>query len=100
VSWAKPGMKCVWVNVAPLPGYRRDGQVPDSGTVVTIRGLVADYAGRGLHLQIVGYPNVDRGNDVGWRIARFRPLITRTQSQDVALFTPILDGLRVGEPVL
>lgn len=91
-SWAKPGVKCVCVDDVPRGGVVRSPH-PPVGVTLTIKGVSPDYFGRGVHLHISGYPNVCPivGHDVGWRISRFSPLVTRTQSQDLALFTPLLE---------
>ena len=86
-SWAKPGVKCVCVDatrgrVSGLP-------VPFAfGDVLTIRQVAYDGG-----LRFVGIPTIDPqdGRRTTYAIERFRPLVTRTQSQDLALFTPLLE---------
>lgn len=94
--WAKPGVKCVcvstWSDQIPDREPRLYG--PVEGTVYTIR-----EAGFGLNMR---HPDafqvrlVEIANPVGvylegifeaaFSIDRFRPLVSRTEQQDVALF--------------
>ena len=98
-SWAKPGAKCVRVTDAhPLSrSVKEFGIKMVKGGVYTIRLVRVDrYTGR---LLLVFGELPDPGGNLGWGIEAFRPLITRTQEQDVALFRHLLDGLPVGERV-
>lgn len=94
-TWAAPGVKCVCV---------REGHLgPKLNDVCTIDEVKADASGVWLVLVEYGWRHTDTATTVErrrpwFRVDRFRPLITRTQEQDLALFTPILDGLRIGEP--
>lgn len=96
-AWAKPGVKCVCVGGGRKPGwperindlgYRGKPKIGDI-CVVTGTSWVEPY---GLFLKLEGYPR-----NQSFLAAAFRPLITKTQEQDVALFRHILDGLPVGE---
>ena len=87
-SWAKAGVKCVFI-------YEGGGH----GTIVNDRGFRAMPVCRqvyeisgvhqeepyGLFLSLVGFPDQQF-----FHISAFRPLVPRTQEQDVALFTPVL----------
>lgn len=97
-AWAKPGVKCVCVDA--------DGsETLVHGGVYTVRStcvagpLWADAGSVGLRLYEIILP-VDRldGIEPGYRVSRFRPLVTRTQEQDLELFLPHLTDLRVREP--
>lgn len=91
MTWARVGVKCVcikrgeWVNRAPScledkrPAYNEVCQV----TEIEIRN-------ERVMLRLAGYLDL-------YYVGRFRPLVTRTQDEDVALFTHHLD--KVGEPV-
>lgn len=101
-GWAKPGVKCVVVDNAPIPNTRVAGSLPGKGCIVEIKAVIPSRTRRALfNVVINGHPNIQPtlGGEIGWRVDRFRPLITKTQKQDVALFRHILDGLPVGEPV-
>jgi hypothetical protein len=93
-GWAKPGVKCVCVDHSDIFNPNL-AIVPPMGERHMIKGVLDDYLGRGTTLLIEGYPNVSLrlGHDMGWAIWRFRPLITRTQQQDLAIFTPLLSGI-------
>lgn len=90
-AWAKPGVKCVCVadetrrlNDKGLPPFRK-------GEVLTISD-VAEWPGFGLMLYFV-----ERGPEQCGHIAGFRPVISKSQEQDVGLFVHHLESAPVGE---
>lgn len=87
-EWAKPGAKCVWVDISRDPKYRQHNPRPSkSGEIVTI-AAVSKRPDCDFTVIIEGWPNPisDFGPDLGWNIYRFRPIITKTQEQDVEMF--------------
>lgn len=87
-SWVKPGAKCVFVDhtpgLNPNPASRK-GDICEILEVDTIQGHLAVRAreinGRWVH----GYNE--------WaKASRFRPLISKTQEQDIEMF------LRIASP--
>jgi hypothetical protein len=103
-SWAKPGVKCVCILPnAKWAAARWFADAPIGGSIYTIREVVDGGTALLLHeIQnrqcIVEYEAGPAIGEPCFGIWRFRPLITKTQEQDVALFRHILDGLPVGEP--
>lgn len=100
--WAKPGVKCVCVDAAFVSGRSplTEGQVYVIAKVVIARpALVGKHRAPGIALVLEGVENPYAIGTNGFAIHRFRPLITRTQEQDVALFRSLLTGLTVQEPV-
>lgn len=93
-AWAKPGVKCVclfgkWAlnGTGPIVAGPREGEI----------------------CTVASWPIADAHGDVGFRLVGwvgeqdvflascFRPLITKTQEEDLSLFAHHLDGLPVGE---
>lgn len=102
-AWAKPGVKCVKFRRFTPQEFRDfkfikpETPIP-TGAVVTISEVFAHPVFGVTCLRVSEFPNIDpSGFDCGWWIGNFRPLIAKTQGQDVALFRHILDGLPVGE---
>jgi hypothetical protein len=85
-AWAKPGVKCVCVNLGP----NVDGKLPNG---LVLNGV---YTIRSIDLRhpngLVGVHLVERqsASSYGYWLDRFRPLITRSQEDDVALFRKLL----------
>ena len=90
--WAAPGVRCVCVDARP-------GEHPDSiHTVPFVKnGIYTIYALKAIGdvpvVQVDGHGldgRVYAAN--GWwiRLSRFRPLVSRTQSEDLGLFLPLL----------
>lgn len=99
-AWAKPGVKCVClVGGSLIPGHPPKHGYPDAGAVYTVSSFVhEDRWGRGKFIRIAELPNpwkLDQTYDAGWSVSRFRPLVTRTQEQDVELFRSLLTDLPV-----
>lgn len=79
-SWAKPGVKCVCVD---------DRRAPFGSPSPFARGgvyVVEDVNDLG-NIKIAGVPQVD--NVWFWKVERFRPLVTKTQSEDIEMFLRI-----------
>lgn len=96
--WAKPGVKCVCIDGGSpnSDGARLLGRWPITGQVYTVDGFSIDeyYGVVLLHLAEIPCAEQVRGVLRGWNAARFRPLITRTQEQDVSLFAHLLEPVR------
>ena len=89
-TWPSVGMKCVCIKRGPwtvaygcLPG----GEVfPEYGDVLTIR----DVEDGDLRFVEIVNPRVRVGNtETTFSVTRFRPLVTKTQAEDIALFLSI-----------
>jgi hypothetical protein len=96
-SWARPGVKCVCIDAESerYTGLLRHvpGRVNPSFHLVLGRTYVVREVFRHPFADVMvvtlhGVP--DRTPEHGYAIARFRPLITRTQEQDLELFRPLL----------
>lgn len=95
-SWAKPGVKCVCVVQGDIGPKRHD--------VCTVDEVKADATGVWLVLSEYGWRHTDTLTTVErrrplFRVERFRPLVTKTQEQDVALFWHLLAPIKAVEPV-
>ena len=89
MTWAAPGVKCVCVdgNWAEHE-IQRGGvyRVPMVNEVLTI-ACVRDNE----YLVFEEIPErQEAGKIIAWSIRSFRPLVTRTQDQDLELFLPLL----------
>ena len=105
-AWAKPGVKCVCIDGRILPGRILttpiDLTVPKKGQTYTIRwvGIFTwpdGASGVGVHLEELARVPAPDGKVYPFGLYRFRPLITKSQEDDVALFRSLLDALPVGE---
>lgn len=90
-SWAKVGAKCVYV-------HRHNGQVTRKPLeymgVYTIRTVVSHpYLNEiGIYLEgVVNEIHPLYGMEKGYSLSAFRPLVTRTQEQDVEMFLRLVD---------
>lgn len=87
-NWAKPGAKCVSIAGGWHSHESGDKRVgPSMRETVTIKYTVRREDGA-LMLCLVGYP------EGAYNVTGFRPLIERTQQQDVALFHSLLTETR------
>jgi hypothetical protein len=84
-EWAVPGAKCVCVRCAWTPCAFHGPQV---GDILTIREVVVTRAANGG----VALSFDEQSTRDYFTVVAFRPLVTRTQEQDVALFAPFLHG--------
>jgi hypothetical protein len=82
-SWAVPGARVVVVDNGPTPLGNASGL--SLNQIVTIKSIRFD----GCLLIDAGRPRY------GFRPSRFRPLVTRSHEQDMAIFRPILDQIPV-----
>jgi hypothetical protein len=106
-SWARVGQKVVCVDDYPHPledmeGVLRSPQtwnmkLPIKGEVYTISGVVKD----GLLLKELssGYIHPLTGIEMGFKISRFRPLISKSIEDDIAIFAPLLNTKKEEELV-
>lgn len=90
-SWCRVGAKVVAATSdEPLPsGWLDYGYGPKDGEICTIVRAFFDPDDGTPAVFLVGYPRAH------FPLCDFRPLVTRSQESDVALFLPLL---RVGEP--
>jgi hypothetical protein len=109
-AWAVKGAKCICVDDSDWEGRYLNGDpvdlaaegivTPEKGRIYTIRDVIA-LAASSLRVAAVGvrlvevdnghlaHRSVDRTELCFW-VGRFRPLITRTKEQDMAIFAPLL----------
>lgn len=101
-SWARVGAKVVCVDNAFHGGLLpvlQVGAVYEIFRVVPLSGLHrGPYARDRVGCALVGIHNPYM-RDGSFALSRFRPLVTRTQEQDVALFTHLLQGKPVEDRV-
>lgn len=101
-AWAKPGVKCVCVDADPdrfvklQPSWRDDGFPIREGIIYTICEVLVHPGADLVAVRLVELPDRSIG-DYGYALSRFRPLASRTQEQDLAIFRPILTSISVGE---
>lgn len=92
-NWAKPGVKCVCVdNIIPIGPEVM--QCLEAGKMYTIRAVEHFEGGMGITVNEIVNPSFMYNEGISepvYRLDRFRPLITRTQEQDVALFKSLLN---------
>lgn len=93
-AWAKPGVKCVCVTDVGFDAALKYGMaIPFAGRTYTIREVREFDFGVGVLLaEVVNRPAewANGVSEAAWQIECFRPLVTRTQEQDVAIFMPML----------
>lgn len=101
-AWARPGVKVVCVDASSVV-------VPDTGLQLNRKYVIESvFAGGpalgpngefrdGLQVSLVGVSKP--GGIGGYGVYRFRPVTTRTQEQDVAIFRHLLDKAPVLEGV-
>jgi hypothetical protein len=100
-AWAKPGVKRVCVDASYIRGDMplRVGGVYE---IVRVGRPCGDGRGRYRRPQLV-VALAETANpfspDGSFAVERFRPLVTKTQEQDVALFRHLLAPKNVEEPV-
>lgn len=103
-SWARPGVKCVYIGPTrrPNPLWRGVAK-PVAGQVYTVRDVLVSNKGvTVIWLVEISNPLVyvrDMARQVEWgfNAAGFRPLVT--QSDDVAKFTHLLNPAKLPERV-
>jgi hypothetical protein len=96
-SWARVGAKVVCVDDRPGDGTRWvEGEELVRHRLYTIAAVLPHLAQ--VQLQEVERASISKrifGYN-GYGVDRFRPLITRSQSEDVAEFRKLLDQIPVG----
>lgn len=101
-SWAKVGAKCVCVDDGPphhsLPeGFSWGvGVAVRAGKVYEIRSVQTHRLLSVKTIKLAGVPDRS-GIDDGYDLSRFRPLITKTQEQDVSMFKSLLNKTPINE---
>lgn len=90
-SWVKPGVKCVCIDGGSprSRGFELFGQFPVTGGIHTVDSVFLSATDPGKTLLRLSELKVDLR--YGWDAARFRPLVTRTQEQDLEHFLTILN---------
>jgi len=89
-SWVKPGAKCVCID-AVFVAPRAEVPLPIKNTIYTV-ARVDERFPYGLCVELSELPPIP-GGPLWWAIRRFRPLITRTQEQDVRAIKSLLRDL-------
>lgn len=96
-AWARPGVKCVCVDsyMDGEPPVLVEGAVYQVARVISDNGTntIGRYAGARQSLVLVGLINPYDERYGSFALARFRPIVTRTQEQDVAIFRPLLNTI-------
>lgn len=91
--WARPGVKCVYVG-RPEHKERLTRAPLIFGRVYTIREVITHPETGEVGMYLHGVVNEIHPKyllENGYVISAFRPLVTRTQEQDMELLTPLLD---------
>lgn len=89
-SWARVGAKVVCINRGRLhPTLIAVNEKPPMREPLTVAGVISPAKMCPVALVIDGWPNIDtdgryEGQEIGWDIRRFRPLVTRSQEQDIS----------------
>lgn len=93
-SWAVKGAKVVCVDAEPLDNHTwHPSEAPKAGAVYTVARAFIHNGDAIVHLAELARELVSRklwGPECGYAIERFRPLILRSQEQDMELFHPLL----------
>lgn len=100
-SWAKPGVKCVCVKSTPWVNYVDRGPsrypivFPTYRQVLTVREVHNSYGGVGLRFEEIRNEPLwidEQGNssEAMFDAELFRPIIEKTEEQDVAKFRHLL----------
>ena len=87
-SWAKPGVKCICISdaIGTADGFPPRFPLFQKGQIFTVSGI---DTWRGMtFLRFVGENPLHAGHIEG-----FRPLITKTLSEDIALFKAISEDV-------
>lgn len=93
--WVRPGVKVVCVSRTRLHlSIIKEYDLEDAvvGQVYTIRDTMVRFGQVGILLAEIRNNSVP-GDSIEWgfSVERFRPLITRTQEQDLEQFIPLLE---------
>ena len=95
-TWAKPGVKCVCVDdnwKEEFMGRPVPSRVPMINEVLTVRQVFSADMWPGLIIPGGLVMSFDELGDEGcwfYAVAHFKPLVTRTQEQDLEQFIPLL----------
>lgn len=100
-SWAAPGVKCVCIidDWQDIPGMGSPSRLPMINEVLTIKEVMVagdlnslssrfQFVGEAARTVIISFHEL--GHDWFFAVRNFRPLITKTQEQDLALFRHLL----------
>lgn len=95
MSWAKVGMKVVCVDAGGLGVWQNDA--PTEGKIYTISRVFTPLETGSLSFEFNELKRsvrsrIDVGFHCGYKASRFRPLVTKTQSEDVAMFKRIANN--------
>lgn len=103
-SWARPGVKCEFLGIPE--GVNPDSrfiEIPVVGAVYTIRDVDADSYGEVVvRLREIRNPVVRTQEGMlerAYEAWLFRPLVSKTQEQDVELFRHLLNPTNTPEHV-
>lgn len=99
-SWAVRGAKVVCVNVGPATSISVYSAMPGKGQIYTIRRVNANFSFWDGSYPAVWLDEVVRDEslygpdaDFPFGLWRFRPLVTRSQDQDIEQFRKLLTNL-------
>lgn len=98
-DWARAGAKVICVDADEGDEFNKVDPMPVAGKVYVIADVFDHMLLRAPRLLIDGMPNRDGTYkaDWGWDFYRFRPVDQRSQAQDVAMFTDMLDYMPIIE---
>ena len=88
-TWAKPGVKCVCVDASPDFYGEQSGLA--QGQVYTVKGDGGRDAFGVFGIRLVEIATRFDRYGLGFNVNRFRPIVTRTQEQDLEHFLPLLN---------
>lgn len=93
-SWARVGASVICVNVECTSGATWFGEAPTLHAIYQISRVWFDPEGDIVmeFVELKRSRDVELG-DIGYYIERFRPLVTRSQEQDVAAIKKLLTDM-------
>lgn len=89
-AWAVRGAKCIFIDVDGMGDWGDDephAATPEPNAILTV--VKAVEFDDGVYVKTAEFPTV------GIAVECLRPLVTRSQEQDMAIFRPILDQVQV-----
>ena len=105
LDWVKIGAKCVWID-NKLARKILDVEIyPVKGVIYSIREIIVSDVIQNelcirlneIHNPIINYNNGTE--ELMFYVYHFRPLITKTQEQDIAIFNKLLKTKKVEDLV-
>lgn len=97
-SWAKVGAKVVCIDARWNKG--QDSPLRER-TIYTVSAVFAPrpgrFAGKPTFAAAVDFVEAINPTHIGFNVCRFRPLVSKTQEQDTAMFLDLLAGMPVSD---